>query len=354
MLAPDPDLLEIGRGSIVAPAGCGKTQLIASALSRHEGLKPILALTHTNAGVVALRERLAAAGVPSKAYRLFTLDGWAMRLISMFPARSSHDPGLLNLASPRTDYPNIRKAAARLLRSGHLSDLVRASYARLIVDEYQDCSLGQHALVYYAAKSLPTCVLGDPLQAIFNFGQDRLAKWDEEICQHFRGTGELKTPWRWINANSEELGEWLLEVRVSLLKRKPIDLRHAPKAVKWVELDGTADHQRRLAAARAKPPVENGCVLIIGDSTSPDSQQQFASQIPGAVTIEAVDLKDLIAFAKTFDLGTPGAVEALVQFAQRVMTNVGASDLIRRVQSLRRGTAFHRAPHAPGRSGLAR
>jgi superfamily II DNA or RNA helicase len=69
------DLLEIDQGAITAPAGCGKTQLIANALTRHGSAKPILVLTHTNAGVVALRHRLDLARVPAKAYRLSTIDG---------------------------------------------------------------------------------------------------------------------------------------------------------------------------------------------------------------------------------------------------------------------------------------
>lgn len=56
------DLLAIDRGTVTAPAGCGKTQLIADALTRHSGSKPILVLTHTNAGVAALRERLVCSG----------------------------------------------------------------------------------------------------------------------------------------------------------------------------------------------------------------------------------------------------------------------------------------------------
>src|SRR3546814_4287132 len=92
MAENDIDLLAIDRGTVTAPAGCGKTHLIAEALTRHAGGKPILVLTHTNAGVVALRSRLDRAGVPAKAYRLSTIDGWAMRLISTFPARSAHHP----------------------------------------------------------------------------------------------------------------------------------------------------------------------------------------------------------------------------------------------------------------------
>lgn len=95
-MLPEIDLLAIQRGSITAPAGCGKTQLIAEALASHSGNRPILVLTHTNAGVTALRTRLKRAGVPSSAYRLSTIDGFAMRLIAKFPARSGHHPQLLS------------------------------------------------------------------------------------------------------------------------------------------------------------------------------------------------------------------------------------------------------------------
>lgn len=339
MPTDDIDLLAINRGTVTAPAGCGKTHLIAEALTRHAGAKPILVLTHTNSGVVALRLRLDRARVPSKAYRLSTIDGWAMRLISMFPRRSAHDPELLKLTNPAIDYPNIRVAAIQLLKAGHLSDVLAASYARLIVDEYQDCSTRQHAVVAWAAQTLPTCVLGDPLQAIFGFGNDNLAKWNEDACGYFPLAGELLTPWRWINAGAEPLGHWLLDARSRLLRGDAIDLRAAPTGVSWVELDGTEDHQRQMMAARVRPPEGDGRVLIIGDSKNPESQRQLASQTPGAVTVEAVDLRDLVLFARNLDLAKPNALERLAQFAQSVMTNVGATDLIRRVQSLTRGTA---------------
>ena len=177
------------------------------------------------------------------------------------------------------------------------------------------------------------------MQAIFGFGGDDLAKWDENICTYFPLAGELATPWRWINAGAEPLGRWLLDVRGKLLRGEFIDLRTAPAGVSWVELDGTEDHQRRLRAARVRPPNGQGCVLIIGDSTNPDGQRQFASQTPGAITVEAVDLRDLVAFARALDLGAPDALERLAGFAQTVMRNVGAVDLVRRVLSLMHGTA---------------
>jgi hypothetical protein len=77
MAQDDIDLLAIDRGTVTAPAGCGKTHLIAKALTRHSEPKPILVVTHTNAGVVALRGRLDREGVSAKAYRLCTRMGHA-------------------------------------------------------------------------------------------------------------------------------------------------------------------------------------------------------------------------------------------------------------------------------------
>jgi AAA domain len=336
MADPEIDLLSIARGTVTAPAGCGKTHLIAQALERYRGTKPILVLTHTNAGVAALRSRLDKAGVAATVYRLATIDGWAMRLIGRFPDRSEISSDILALTNPKKDYPEIREAAWRLLKAGHIQDVVKATYARLIVDEYQDCSVAQHAIVYYAAGVLPTCVLGDPMQAIFGWQGNALADWDNHVCKHFPLSGELATPWRWRNAGTEEFGLWLLEVRQRLKNSTSVDLTSAPEEVTWVHLDGTEDRVRQLRAARTKAPDGEGTVLIIGKSTSPSSQQEFASQTPGAVTVEAVDLRDLVQFARTLSFQSPDALEKIATFAASVMTNVGASDLIRRVGVLER------------------
>jgi hypothetical protein len=334
------DLLAIGRGTVAAPAGCGKTHLIAETLKRHADPKPILILTHTNAGVAALRERLDRAGVPGSGYRLSTIDGWAMRLIGLFPHRSLIDPAILKLERPRQDYPEIRNGAWRLLEGGHIRDILAASYCRLIVDEYQDCSHAQHAIVCHAAMALPTCVLGDPLQAIFGFGGSELAHWQNDVCGYFPLAGELDVPWRWKNAGTENFGLWLLDVRHKLLNGHPIDLRLSPPEVRWVQLDGTNDDRRRqINAGSTRAPDRDGNVLIIGDSRRPATQREFASQIPGAVTVEAVDLRDLVEFAQTLDFSGRDALTRVVNFAGSVMINVGATDLLNRVAILTRGTA---------------
>ncbi|QGY80268.1 DNA helicase UvrD [Sphingorhabdus lacus] len=340
----DVDLLAIDRGTVTAPAGCGKTHLIAQALTRHSETKPVLVLTHTNAGVAALRARLDKAGVAPGRYRLSTIDGWCMRLLTLFPKRGGHDPAILSIGNPKAHYPAIRQAAGVLLRDGHINDVLAATYDRLIVDEYQDCSQVQHAIIYYAAQSLRTCVLGDPMQAIFGFQGNTLADWDQHVCAHFPVAAELTKPWRWINAGEEGFGRYLLDVRRALVAGQSVDLAAAPPNISWVHLDGTEDHQRRLRAG-AVATADGEKVLIIADSKSPNGQRQFASQIHGAVTVENVDMRDLVTFGENIDLSSPELLDHVVTFATTVMTNTGGANLLNRVATLRAGR--ERRPASP-------
>ncbi|NWA29736.1 UvrD-helicase domain-containing protein [Pseudomonas gingeri] len=339
------DIFAIERGSITAPAGCGKTQLITETLIAHTETKPILVLTHTNAGVAALRARLRRAGVPSSAYRVSTIDGFSMRLIAKFPVRSGHNPQILELNQPNTDYPAIREAARRLLHSGHLTQPLCATYTRLLVDEYQDCNIVQHAIVSSLSQVLPTCVFGDPMQAIFGFRGNQLVHWVNEVQLQFPAAGELRTPWRWILAGAEDLGQWLLAIRQQLQAGQSVDLRTAPREVRWVQLSAGTEVQQRLVAARTVAPNAQGSVLIIGDAINVQGRHQLASQTPGAMAVEAVDLRDLVNFARQFDLQGVNPLRQLVDFASRVMTGVGAANLRARVESLHGGRA--RTPPTP-------
>ena len=338
-MAVEIDLLTMAGVTITAPAGCGKTQLIADALQRHKGSKPLLVLTHTNAGVAALRGRLEKARVPASAYRLSTIDGWAIRLITTFPKRSEIDPTVLKISSPASDYPAIRAAACRLLSGKHVHDVLTASYAKLIVDEYQDCTVPQHNLICHAADVLPTVILGDPLQAIFGWRGNEPPDWNTAVCGRFPVAGELRTPWRWKNAGTERFGLWLLDMRDRLQKGLPVDLSSAPSELEFVHLDGTDDDGRQREAARTRYPDPQAKVIILGDNR-PANHRRIASQTPGAITVEAVDLRDLVDFAQALDFTAPdAALKEVLEFASSLMTNVGHAEILRRVAILSRGTA---------------
>lgn len=344
-MPPELELLGVTRGSVTAPAGCGKTHLIADTLALHAGLKPVLVLTHTNAGAAALRQRMKRADVASAAFRVSTIDGFVMRLISMFPMRSAIDPRVLEISNPGNDYPAIRDAALGLLQAGHLSTALRATYARVIVDEYQDCNLVQHSIVDALANDLPTVVLGDPMQAIFGFAGNRLVNWDRDVVPRFPSIGELATPWRWINAGMEELGRWLLQARAELQVGRAVDLRAAPAGMQWVHLDAANAEERRRTAAHTRLQDGEETVLIIGDARNPRGRHQFTSQTRGATSVETVDLGDLTSFARRFDLAQADALEHLVNFAGDLMTGVGPAAFLGRVRTLQGGRA--RTPPTP-------
>jgi DNA helicase-2/ATP-dependent DNA helicase PcrA len=333
LMTVEIDLLLIDQGAVIAPAGCGKTQLIADALARHEGAKPILVLTHTNAGVAALRARLEKAGVAQRVYRLATLDGFAIRLISTFPIRSGHDPRIVSASRP--SYRAIRDAAIGLIGADHICDLLKATYDSVFVDEYQDCSVRQHLLVAHLAQHIRTVVVGDPFQAIFGFGDDPLPEWSK-VIEYFPVRGELTTPWRWINAGAPELGAWLLAMRDSLARKAPVDLRTGP-GVEWIELDGRHNEERRHAAGSIEAPGDTK-VLIIGDSTDPRGQRRFARNVTGAVTVEAVDLRDLTDFGRALDPASPSALAVIAEYAEDLLSNFSGDDLVKSVAAAKSNT----------------
>lgn len=333
----DIDLLMIDCGSVSAPAGCGKTHLIASALQRHDDSKPILIMTHTNAGVAALRARLTHMGVPQRAYRITTIDGWAMRLIGTFPHRSGHAEGVLDLTDPRNDYPAIRQGTINILAGEHIRDVLQATYARLFVDEYQDCLVEQHAMVSKITEVLPTCVLGDPMQAIFGWGTNVLVDWEADVHALFPPAGELDTPWRWRNVGTEAFGRWLLQVRSALQSGQPIDLTHAPAEVEVITITGDDDVPNQTKAANTRPPVEGGSVLIVCDAKRPPRHREIAARARGAVVVENADLTDFIRFAASFDMRAPTAMDELIDFAGSTMTGVGAAQMKQRLRVLLAG-----------------
>lgn len=335
------DLLAVTRGTVEAPAGCGKTELIVSALRRQSDPKPILVLTHTNAGVAALRQRLLRHEVQQDRYRLSTIDGWALRMLKTFPWRSGIAPAHLDIEDARRDYPAIKAAIVRLLAGRHIDDVLFASYSRVIVDEYQDCDPNQHAVVCHLATILPTVVLGDPMQEIFNWRGNH-PDWDDDVVGSFPLVAELTRPWRWENADAHELGAWLLDVRQTLKAGGRIDLQTAPAEVTWVHLDGLADDEKQRLACLTRSPRAGGEVLIMTGGVQKNLQRKLAKQTPGAVTVEAVDLTDVTDFAREVDFVAPGNLEAALDFAFAVMTGVDREGIAFRATTIAAGR--HRAP----------
>ena len=134
---------------MVAPAGFGKTYLIAEAVSRSSGRQ--LVLTHTYAGVNALRGKMRILRVPSAAFHIDTIASWALRLCLAYRKASRWT---VERPGDNTEWTALYEACATLLESEFIRRIVQASYEGVYVDEYQDCSIAQHEIVLKLARGL--------------------------------------------------------------------------------------------------------------------------------------------------------------------------------------------------------
>lgn len=224
------DLVGLGNAAIVAPAGHGKTELIANvaALGRRA-----LVLTHTHAGVHAIRARLKRLRVPHSAVAVDTIAGWSMRYAHAFPGIAKPPDGM----PVGAQWDQLYRGANDTLSVAAVRQVVEASYDRILIDEYQDCNALQHELAIRLSGIVPTLIFGDPMQGIFEFAGANLT-WKDLIHQHFPFAGTLEIPYRWRGKN-EELGEWVADTRTRLLRGEPIDLASGP--AEYRETDNAFD-----------------------------------------------------------------------------------------------------------------
>jgi AAA domain len=348
-MAEEDDIAKIAasvrRGSVVAAAGCGKTEQIARAMRIADGRR--LILTHTHAGVDALRNRLKKHEVPSGKYRLDTIAGFCLRYSASFPTRS----GLANV-QPRDDeeWSAVYKAGARLISSCAVNDILRSSYRGIFVDEYQDCSGLQHQFIKNLSVTLPVCVFGDPLQAIFDFKGQKPVDWDADVFSVFRKAGELVTPWRWHNAQNKPMADWLAAQRPLLESGQDIDLTGRPACVKWDVLP--ADPRLRSSkiietCKRTLGDLNSGTLVVVGDASNINARAAIARNLAkvGFSNIEPVGCASLYAAAEKFEQAKDIArLEAAMEFICDCMTGAEQTDFLNSVRSRQKG----------GKSGTAK
>lgn len=214
-----PDAAELfasGNAAVVAPAGHGKTEIIANvaALSSRA-----LILTHTHAGVHAIRARIKRLGIPHARVAVDTIAGWCMRYAHAFPGVAQPPDGM-----PQTgeQWNQLYRGATCALGIKAVREVIAASYDRILIDEYQDCHSLQHQLAVELSSIVPTLIFGDPMQGIFEFAGATLS-WDDEIHRSFPFAGTLEIPYRWDRENPA-LGQWIAETRLKLMRGQVIDL----------------------------------------------------------------------------------------------------------------------------------
>lgn len=299
----DEDLPQVladfaGKGYVIAPAGYGKTHLIAKAVQA--GTRRQLVLTHTYAGVNAIRKKMQLLRIPPSRYQIDTIASWALRTCLYFPKTSKWKKD-----NPTgRDWGKLYAACTALLDRPFVQHVVKCSYGGMYVDEYQDCSNQQHELVEAVAQLLPCRLLGDPMQAIFGFDEQPV-DWETAIYPNYQLLGELKTPWRWKLAGADELGQWLGQARALLFESKQLLLdEQLPAGVHRYSVDlNDFNDRKRLRVFFDLLKTDDSVIAIhSGDQKSKNKTHKLAQSLAGKFSsLEEVEGKDLHRFVKKID-----------------------------------------------------
>lgn len=311
-----------GKGYVIAPAGYGKTHLIATAVKASPNRQ--LILTHTYAGVNSIKAKMHALLVPASKYNIDTIASWALRLCLAYPASSRW----------KSPYPQNQEwtalygACTTLLARPFVQRLVQCSYSGLYVDEYQDCSNQQHTLVSALAALLPCRLLGDPMQAIFDFS-DQPVDWERQIYPEYELLGKLTTPHRWQLAGAPDLAGWLDKAGQELRAGRKVSLAGPlPKEVHHANVDLTDfSNPRRLNLFYSFLETDDSVIAIhSGDKKSKNKCHKLAQALGGKFSsIEEVEAKDLFGFIKKLGAARTAADRLLlvIDFAKKCCNGVG-------------------------------
>lgn len=205
-------LTSTNTATIIAPAGHGKTEMLAEIVERSSG--KLLLLTHTNAGVDAIKKRMKKKNISSNKYNVETIASFCIKWCNSYCATCNIDKSLSPLVKEqaKTYYEQFYFGAITLFSKSWIGAVLKATYSRVVVDEYQDCTLEQHKIMLQICKHLPLIALGDPMQGIFSFAGP-LVDWNNLEYPIV----SIKTyPWRWKKTNPS-LGNYLSELRTHLL-----------------------------------------------------------------------------------------------------------------------------------------
>jgi DNA helicase-2/ATP-dependent DNA helicase PcrA len=291
------------RSMICAPAGYGKTHTIISSVILNSSTLPILVLTHTNAGVAAIREKAKTNKIDMHRLVVSTICGYAQMLVDYFVKN--------NFSLPQQNdaslyYKAIITEACKVSFSAPVQLFLSKSYSHIIVDEFQDCSLEQFKLIETIGKMIPIHILGDYLQSIYGFNNDTIVDMNGTECEIYRRNIQtLETPWRWINASSKELGEELHSIRQRLENELSIDLSKLIY-VKYFPYNEGDKYVNNSPYKRAMSHICNyngkeKIVLITPHDNILGYRNKIIKSYHSLILLEAVDAKDFYTVAHDLD-----------------------------------------------------
>jgi superfamily I DNA/RNA helicase len=201
--------VDTNKSLLAAPAGYGKTFTIAECLKHTTGKQ--LILTHTHAGIAAIKEKIKKTPeIKSNQYSIETISSFAQKYVKAFYVGDEFPAQELS----KNYHKFVIDQAVHIFRTSPVQNILEASYKGLFVDEYQDCNIDQHSMIAAISNVLPTHILGDYLQGIFNFEDGAvLVDFDNDL-NGFEEFPILETPHRWYQKGSNRpLGDHLKTIR---------------------------------------------------------------------------------------------------------------------------------------------
>lgn len=300
-------------GFVEAPAGCGKTEAIVRTVADH-CVGTQLVLTHTYAGVDALRRRFRLYGVLPRKYHVDTIAGWAWGWVRRYPVNAAYT-GSTDIAV----WADVYAAMTTLLQKEFVRQGVFNSYAGIIVDEYQDCTVAMHRLIVALKALLPCRVLGDDLQGIFGFRDEPLIGWGAVKTEFENDLGVLDTPHRWMKAQSDDLGFWLLDARPAFRAETEPDYTRSPIDRRSWRAGDVSRELIRLTGGK------DGRICIIGPKTRRLSAGLETALVNrGYNVLEANDLSELRMLVEALADGTaPEKANAASRFLSNAFGGIG-------------------------------
>ena len=306
------DFISKDKSLLIAPAGYGKTYALAECLKYTPDNKKQLILTHTHAGIASIKEKIRAMDIKSSKYHIETISGFAQKYVQAFYCGSDK-----KVLGDDKFFNYIIEKSLILFKLESVMRIIKRSYKGLFVDEYQDCTMSQHNMIMLLAEVLPTHILGDPMQGIFNFDKfDPLVDFKEDLAA-FEYRMTLDTPWRWNKeGNNKQLGASLKEIRRILVSdNKEIDVSSYPSITFHKINDGDIyrprtvyknEFNKLVINKKGADDLKSLLVLLPDDyrSSSAAIRSDLKSKIDFSrqlMLLEAIDDKDYYIISESID-----------------------------------------------------
>ncbi|MBP9779533.1 AAA family ATPase [Candidatus Gracilibacteria bacterium] len=281
---------------LTAPAGYGKTYTISACIKYAEDNKlgKQLILTHTHAGVISIKEKLKNNNVKSSSYNIETISSYIQKFVLAFytgndiPEQDSND-----------FHSFILEKATTLFTIKNILAIVSSTYTGLFVDEYQDCTLKQHAIIESLSSVLPTHILGDHMQGIFGFSDPLVDIEDDAHMGTFLDhRSELIEPRRRIIGNNLPLGEDLGRIRTLLENKQPINITAFP-SITFYKTDSYLDNMPTIFNIIDS---SDSLLFIEPQSRNIKARINFVQRVlRRCILIESIDSPDFYKLSKIFD-----------------------------------------------------